>query len=352
MAENSKSLHNRWREAAALEERGPALLQEYLAATDDWFAGLRDRSYGPVGKEFIRRFDASGCVDGTFEANDDAKGMAGFKPFSLLINRETGTFFSNRIIYHADSLTGPEQFFLSRLHECIHAIQAARVPVSHANILNKATNIVLCPRDQIVLIERMEQDAYAKAAWLGSLACRDQPGIRHASRENIDSVAAFESIRKKSHDLQQALSLMAKRVMNSRIENPYARNLTAGEYYRDHALDTYALMLDNPQYIGGPLVAVRLAPEDIWAVGNSFGPNTFGKDSVHPDFLKPPRLTERQQRMLAALNDRLDIENEDKLPTLRRALRAQGLTIAEFMAQSRGNHKILQKHHLMEGFLP
>jgi hypothetical protein len=337
---SEKSLQNKWRRAAELEEKGPALVQEYLAVTDGWFASLRDRSRGAVGREFNRRFASSFCRDGDFEAGqDESSGMAGFKLFSPFIDRDSGTFFANRICYRADSLTGPEQFFLSRGHERIHACQAATAPILHADIGNKATNIVLCPRDMIMLVERMEQDAYAKNSWLAWLASRDHPGIRKESAKNIESVAVFESFLRKTHSLQQALGLMAKYAMKSKIDNPCVKGMTAGEHYRDHALDIYAFMLQNRQYVGGPLIPVRLTPDDIWAIGNSFGPNTFGKDSVHSDFLKPLRLTERQERMIAALNEQLGIKDEKELPALRQALRMQGLTPAAFMAQSRGRQE-------------
>ncbi len=314
------------------------LFAKALATVNGWIATAWDPELGNIGRRFSEDVSKSGCreeIDLFLLHN-----VATFCAFSLY--REA-MGFRNLIQYGALAEEDLARLYTSMVHEKTHAVQLLHSAALHGSPFNPATRIIICPRDWVTLMERCEQDAFAKQGWFGSLVAGDIPEIRGMTRGQTLSVETFEEIRARSENVAQALTEAARTLLEKKywLDDPH-NDETFRNYYHERALSGFKnainARLDRNET---DFIFVRIEPEDIEAIGNSCGPNIFGENGILPEFSQGPVLNERDKKTLAGINAKLGIGNEDDLPTLGEALAKLGLSRREFIASSYGGEQPL-----------
>lgn len=311
-----------WDSIANPGNRKTALAQE-LAVLDRWLLRLRDPDLGSVGEKFKAAFAATGCGEKIqdFSPDDDAPAM--YIPFACSLSRKT-THLRNMIEYGLYSFSSRAYLFSARIHEMLHAIQYHSAPALHARIGNFQSPIVICPRDAALLTKFMEQDTYAKQAWMTSLALGDIPEGDPARTNFITE--AFAQLRQQIGDLQGALSFASQLLMDMKDEKHDISSL--GQDYCHRQLVSYNEILPSrlEDIRSGRVTLVRLDPEDIWEISAAFGPNIFGEKRPDPAFLADPDLKPESREILNKMNEQLGITDERNLLTLSQALKDRGMT--------------------------
>lgn len=316
------------------------VLKQNLASAQVRLRGLDDPEHRLAGAECAVRMIRNNCKVALAPEHDC---LASYQSFSLHPARSG---FINTITYGAVAAREPERLFAAMVHESAHAQQKRQAAALHASPFNPASKIIICPRDWMLLEERCEQDAYTRQVWMSSLLAQQNPGLR--ALKVIDSaleIGHFEALRQ-GDTLGGALRRAAEITLHKSYfwDNPDSPYRFV-HHAQDHALQSYARALDIRHGRGEDgFVFVRALPEDIHAIGRSFGPNVFGDDPSDPALLSGTKplpdpvpgtgYAESTSRRLEALNARLGIGDEDRLPTLGAALAASGMTLERFMAHS------------------
>lgn len=316
---------------ARKEDAANTVLKDHLKKVADWMEKLVDPELGPVGAAFNKAFAATACKE---EARADIphNPVAAYNTFCSYPN-DGKPSFTNIVSYSTEVADDGGYLFTSRTHEFVHVMQYNKTPALHADPYNTTgTNIVLSPLDYMRRKVLIEQDAHAKDTWLSSLAAKDHPEVYEAKKRAVLPIDRFEAIRKKCVTMDETIREAAKSAAGT-VAAWVSRNdpmISAEENWNNIALNEYIGLIRKRLDRAEKLTFIRLGEEDIYTIGESFGPNPFGKDGkVHPEFLKPPVLSEANRKALEDLNKELSISAGKPLPTLREAL------LVEFLERSR-----------------
>ncbi|QQG36279.1 MAG: hypothetical protein HYS17_00350 [Micavibrio aeruginosavorus] len=305
------------------------LLSNAIQTVDGWIAGITDADIGHIGSLFQQEVGLSGC---RHEINIHHPNRAEYVSFSY--RHSAG--FANHIIYGPSAEEDLSKLFSSKVHEATHALQKMRSAALHASPFNPNTQIVICPGDWVILEERCEQDAYVKQALFNSLLAKHLPEVRRMTDNDPLSVKTFERIRLDAANIHDTVIEAARQALAKSFywDNPKAEHRFQ-HHYHDYALKNYEagmkLRSDNGE---SDLIFVRLEEEDILAIGDSCGPNSFGNGRLLPEFAAKPKLTKAAQDKLDKIRGDLKLGDEEKLPTLGDILSRLGLTRRQFIEAS------------------
>lgn len=299
------------------------LLLNAIKTTDGWIGAISDPDYQDIGQTFLELLKLSGCQQ---EIDIYSQNIAHYVSFSFA--HQTG--FSNKIVYGPSAEEDLSKLFSSKVHEATHALQKMRSAALHASPFNPNIQIVICPRDWILLEQRCEEDAFVKQAWFNSLLAKSLPEVRRMTDMDPLSVKTFERIRLNTPSLEEALIQTAREALAKSYysDDPHSEFRFRNSYHLS-AIKNYTagmkLHKDNKD-----IIFVTAEAEDIYAIGSSCGPNSFG---MLPEFLEKPKLNADAQEKLKALEDELKIDNE-KLPSLGDILKRLGRTREDFIGSS------------------
>lgn len=320
------SLREQWQNHKKAREQ---LLDNAIRTVDSWIGGISDDDLGQVGEEFLDFLRKTGCQQ---RIDIYYNGAAHYVSFSYA----HATGFANEMIYGPAAEEDLSKLFASKVHEATHAMQKMRSAALHASPFNPNTQIVICPRDWLLLDERCEQDAYVKQAFFNSLLAKELPEVRRMSDADALSVKTFERIRLEAPSIQEALIQSARVALSKSYywDNPKS-DYTFQRNYHDTAMKNYKAGIELRKSKGEhDLVYVRLEEEDIHAIGQSFGPNPFGENALLPEFAVAPALGNDAQKTHAEILKTTGIKDEDELPTLSEILQRLGLTRRKFIEAS------------------
>lgn len=341
-ASRAKSLGGAFHQAARRltlgDERDSLRLRQAVQETDRWLSGLQDPELGPVGQQFRDEIKAAGCREGVhlkLSAN------AVFSSF-VYPPRPGQKSFQNRISYGAVALENMGKLFGARVHEFIHGFQYKKAAAMHADPFNAASPYILSPIDYVLRKERLEQDAYAKGAWLQSLAKDRHADIEKALDATPIGVAEFERLRAAAPDLRKALAdaALAASDCEGRWISADSRQ-PARDLWHKIALEEYARIIKARRAAGQQsFTFVRMDYADINEIGDSFGPNPFRGDNR---FSTMPRLSAENRALLDALNHDLGLSIISGYTPIGDALDRQKQSRGDFIAASRGYRQPAQK---------
>lgn len=326
-----------WKSIAASSESRAALAAE-LKVLDAWLERAMDPEQGTVGAQLHAAFRATGCREHIrADRSPGELGLASYASFST-DKRAQKTTMENAIHYTPDAFTSRACLFSTRVHEMIHAIQFRKAPALHAHIGNFNTPVILCPRDQALLTKYMEQDAYAKQAWMASLMVHEIPEddpVRASAPLEL-----FAWLRGRAGNVTAAISAISEVVMSMAnfftVSGGYGPDWSLAQTYCHKKLLRYEELISSrmDDIRAGTVTLARLDTRDIWEVGNSFGPNIFGAEPPPSGILMPPDLHPDTVSLLARLNGRLGITDENALPAFTDALRARGMSGQDLIDRS------------------
>lgn len=313
-------MHGTFQDCAAV---GYSSLRRRIGASDALYASLYDAEAGFVGQALTQAVSA--CNFTEIEASGQICENV-YIPFDWHVG------FVNTISY-ANRAPVPENFVVSRCHELLHGIAWNAVPVLHASPFNRAAPVMLSPRDWVALFEMSEADAYAKTAWLTTLAAQGCEGdYRHALRHSPVTIDEFEQLRHTYGDLAKTLEVAAGNGMSKQWgrDERDGSGMSFAQFYHWLALRDYTNQLDFLDRRGIRPTIVRADMGDLAAIGQSFGPNPFARNGYALTPLKP-----YEEAAVGALNARLGIYDESTLPHLATGLDWHGHTPQGFLACSR-----------------
>lgn len=311
-----------------------------LQETRRWIAALRrmnDPALGNIGKDLCAAFRQAACP---VFIDPEMKLLAVHTSFTYT-GKTARSVYENTIYLSTRATAHGTRHFSALVHEMTHATQTAHSAILHASPYNTATDIVLCPRDFITACERAEQDAYARQALFASLMLRARPDQkRSASNKDPVPVRIFETLRRRApaplDALRQATQYMLAR---PGYYSAQGHSVPLADSYHELALTAYAGIMESR--LKEPdlrLRFIRMEDEDILDIGRSYGPSLFGDgEKLLPEFAQRPDLSPHNRALLAQLNARLGITDENDLPSFGAALAAQQMTRAEFLARSKRN---------------
>lgn len=336
----------------------PRQMDHNLKTVRGWIAGLSDTGHPALGQEFETRFARAGFK---LETDPELECTAIYSSFSL---KKDNAGFVDTISFGKYAAQNPYKLFNAYLHENIHGYQkhasaallaspfnaqpvTVNINYGYGGTYAEDVSIVICPEDWLILQEKCEQDAYAKQGWLNSLLAQTEPAAIDAGAKDALSARAFLDCRARAGgDLAGGLRLAAAQASSTKFfidakGNPTGK-YTFAHNWQDIALRAYRDAIDVRRDRGPTnFVFVRVSPEDVHAIGNSFGPNPFGPDPYDPALLeRTPCLSTLENKSfgepgaqrLARLNEQLGIRNYAALPTLREYLSAHGMTVAQFVS--------------------
>lgn len=312
-----------------------------------------DYAYGDLGSfgaKLKQAFTQTGCTE---EINDTGLAEVKMEALASYNPREKKIYYSKK----CEGMPFANLMEI-RAHEVTHAIQYSTTPCAKASITNIKTNILLCPKDEILLHELMEWDAYFKGFKARALyTCAGQTGNLSdipSAQNIIDKVSDFlegnrgERRNAYNRHILTALNKYAintatmKRCLSStRLQAVNIFNQLAGQFKnfspellagvkKDHED-----LLQNIDQTSASLQVTyaRLEPEDIVALGNSFDINIFidEKGRLKEKFSHLAPLSPKNKKLLDDTNAMLGIANEDSLPTFGEALAQKGLDRSAFL---------------------
>lgn len=275
--------HPTWHELKARQqaERDAWLLREI----DHNLNPLYDR-VGDLGRAFRAALARTGCREMTDAYRRDCVAM--FTAHLEIDGFSNTLIYGDRVFTNEDGhfATALEQTFDSRNHEGTHAIDFNRVAALHATPYNPHARMILCPRDEMLMMELKERSAIARS-WLFH-------EILHGRISALDGAAQ-----------EKALQDCAATVLETRMVGTGADVRPLLHYYRDLSLQEYEIMVPRrlAQY-GGDLRFVMLEDEDILSLSDSLGLKTFGAGpSDFARFRSPPLNADEAARLAAMERD-------------------------------------------------
>ncbi|MDD9900437.1 MAG: hypothetical protein OXT65_05625 [Alphaproteobacteria bacterium] len=304
-----------------------------------WTDNLVDPELGPVGKDFHAAFVNAECKEflGLKTTHNALFNSYAYPPF------EGEEAFKNQIVYGTTVLDDAALLFSARCHEIIHALQYVHAPALHADPFNAETEAFISPRDYLLRKERIEQDAYAKGAWLCTLATDDHPDIREKMDSSMLSVKKFEELRAQHGNLHAALTAGAHAAANTLgVWVTNGPKTTAADNWHHLALKEYEAIIDRRLKDGKSITFVRMEDNDVLALGQSFGPNPFAAadGTLDPSFRQPSSFGEDIEKRLATLNAKIGITDETALPTLGSTIKNTHASRQEFLTAMRTPRKV------------
>lgn len=294
------------------------------AAAEMAVRDLKDPEAGAIGIAFHDACKQAGSKEGVDEKQviNAAFSSFIFPPYA----GQKG--FQNEITYGAPALETNGRLFAARNHEFIHALQYQKAAILHADPFNAASPFIIAPEDYLRRKELLEADAYAKGAWLQSLATETDPTMGAALDKTPLSAGKFSDIRKETNGLQDTLEKAALAASASEGKWLADGSVTpARDLWHALALEEYARILKARKNAGEEnFIFVRMTDSDARAIGTSFGPNPFEKS------LPALQLSEENRQALDKLEASLGISAA--LPSLGEALAQKGLTRESFIKVS------------------
>lgn len=243
------------------------------------------------------------------------------------------------IVYGIEPDMVQEDFFNTYCHEMTHGLQYHNAPVCNMQVQIGELPFFLHPFDALMLRERMEQDAFAKAVWLELAAYpKASPGLSQMILEQ--RAHAIRVTRQAARGGHAPLPALAESVLEYMYEAEEDAPENLYDYYRGKILGWYedderqAHMREFIRDYGFGFVS--LAESDILAVGGSFGPNSFADETGRlAAAFRGVALTAAQADRLAAVEAALGIRDEDVRP-LDDVLAEAGTTRADIMRDCYG----------------
>lgn len=314
--------------------QGADFLHELAARLRDakaWLDSAHDRELGLIGPRITAAFNRAAAAE---RANNKMTINASFRSF-VWPPKAGEHSFQNIISYGAPVLDNMGRLFAARVHEYIHALQYRRAAALYADPFNAAAREVVHPLAYVQRKERLEQDAYAKGAWIQSLVQGQHADIRTALDRTPIGVADFETLRDQGGSLATVMARAARQAadcpgfwLHSNAKHP-ARDL-----WHKLALQEYEGILRARKRAGQlPTSYVRLAPSDIVAIGDTLGVNPFKVDHSLAGAL--PVLSDDNRALLARIERDYKLPAYDDLPTLKQVLAARGQLPRSMIAAAR-----------------
>lgn len=308
-----------------------AELAARLGVARQWLLQAHDPERGAIGQQLTAAFNRA-------SAREEAA------PF-MLINAAFRSFvwpplagqagFQNVIAYGAPVLDDMGHLFAARVHEYIHALQYRRAAVLYADPFNAADDVVLHPLAYVQRKERLEQDAYAKGAWIQSLSVDRHKDVAAALDATPLSVADFTALRAQGGALVDVIARAAAQAAHCHglwLHNDATH--PARDLWHQLALEEYAGILRARRKAGQlPATYVRMGYEDIVAIGDTLGVNAFRHDRALAEAL--PELSASNRALLAQIEQEFGLPAHDSLPTLRQHLKAHNEKPARMIARAR-----------------
>lgn len=313
----------------------PANFSHELAArlrvAAGWLDGAHDRDLGLIGPRITAAFNRAAAQE---RANDKMTINAAFRSF-VWPPKAGQPGFQNIISYGAPVLDNMGRLFAARVHEYIHALQYRRAAALYADPFNACAREVVHPLAYVQRKERLEQDAYAKGAWIQSLVQDRHGDIRTALDRTPIGVADFEALREGGGDLATVMARAARQAadcpgfwLHGDSKHP-ARDL-----WHKLALQEYEGILRARKKAGQlPAQYVRLASSDIVTIGDTLGVNPFKADRALAVAL--PELSADNRALLARIERDYNIPDYDSLPPLKDVLAARGEQPRSMIAAAR-----------------
>lgn len=323
----SKPVHARpVRNAPSASQAFAAALDAQLAQAKRWLADLHDPERGPLGAELSRAFLRAASAE---IANERLAVNAAYNSFAWP-PAPGRRGFRNAINYGPHVLGDAGRLFGARAHEHIHALQYRKAAALYADPFNDAAPFVLSPLAYVQRKERLEQDAYAKGAWLQSLL---PVALQGALEKTPVSVEDFKALRRRHGNLDKTIAAAARAA--ARRKGRWLHNGSrhpARDLWHALALREYRSIMTARAARGVPLpVFVKMGAEDIAAIGDSLGSNPFRTDAKLGTAL--PKLSPENAKLLAELEQAYHVPQD--LPTLGEALAAAKLSPATLICRSR-----------------
>ena len=308
-----------------------------LAYARQLLTSIHDPEEGKIGQKIIESLTKNGCEIIIEEFPEDSiaakdKASAAYVPFD---DDDPDQIFVHQINI-LPSNGNASRLLLSLVHEGgAHANAWSNAPALHASPYNTGNpaklDFVLSPRDWIRAVILTEQDAYAKEKWIAALGAQHDPRLNAPEIQSVHTPQSFQQLRERTGSLHDTLVTIANQSMTARF---IGENYRFGHFYVGNALSTYnACNRINEKPEG--LIPVRMDLEDILAVGDSFGPNILSDERLFGRGDLSAFIFESGQKQIKQLNEKLGIEDEEALPTLREALAEKGMTPIEFLEQSK-----------------
>lgn len=313
----------------------PADFSQELAArlkdAQAWLVTAHDRELGLIGPRISQAFNRAAARE---RANTTMRINASFRSY-VWPPKAGERGFQNIINYGPPALDHMGRLFAARVHEYIHALQYRRAAALHADPFNDIAQEVVHPLAYVQRKERLEQDAYAKGAWIQSLVQDLHPDMRTALDRTPIGVGDFEELRAQGGALETVVARAARQAaqcpgfwLHSDSKHP-ARDL-----WHRLALEEYDGILRARKKAGQlPTRYIRLAARDLVAIGDTLGVNPFKADRGLATAL--PEMSDDNRKFLAQIEKTYGIPAYDSLPTLTDALAARGQQPRQLIAASR-----------------
>lgn len=276
--------------------------------------GTADQAVSGLSSVF-KRVNADSKVVESLE--DDKSFLASCCSYSMLLG------FENRTSYTLPVFSNFISLMQKYIHENIHAAQNITIPVIHACLQNHNAEIVLAPRDTVLLDNLCEKAAYAMENHAMASIIGNNSGLfQHFFSEPI---LPFDP---DDFDLSDAYNRIAESTMETEklicgqmqtMSTHYALNKIA-DYKRTMTVRKDFGTIKNPEF-------VRLESDDL-----THFVDVFWGDVPECVFSQEIEIA------LEALNSSIGIVDEQDLPTFREALADRGLTPEEFMARNIKDH--------------
>jgi len=277
-------------------------------------------------------FEKSGCGE-KIRIDKTRTDLGGFSLYGL------DQRFDNNIYYNRLRFDDTGFAFVRRTHEIIHALQAQSSVALHANPGNKNADIILCPRDYLLIRELAEEDARAKETLVKYAAAQANPHLTTAFNSTGLSIKDFETALSIHKNMSMTLAVTAISALNTGCAEDGYEQKTLRDYYADMAFFDYYQNIARRQNEADehPVQFVRLGDEDIYDLGTAFGPCTFGSPDIYPAFQELLSPSAELLTEIAGLSEALDITDDRALPTLSEALTGRGQTPQSALTLWRAN---------------
>lgn len=349
VVKSSATLRAKWP-----EQPDPVLVKFWKEELSSIFpSGYRPVFLAPGSDDAIKRLRgywlplANDQRECDFRKNDSNASSGGFSAFIAFSPYHGEQTLRPKVIVRGLNKDGtakmPQEIECSLMHEGFHREQTAVADITHADIANSASPIVLSPRDKMKLVVLTEADAAAKTAYLASNAAQKDPVFKDMLGFDALSVREFEDIMAAHNgDIQEAIKVAAIASMQNRYgTSENGEEWTYRDYYQDYVLDTYIKENSLRLRVGEKIEFVRLKDnadnQSLMKVGDALGINPFSQDgNLDPRFYDEPPLKPSIARKLHAVEAALGIHH-DQLRGYNEALEAWGLDPQEYMNLANGN---------------
>lgn len=287
----------------------------------------------PLGQAFIEALAATSATEEILTRtarNAPEQSVGEFVAF------ENGRF-KNAIAYRREDICSPGDLNSVRIHEGAHAMSYIHSAAGYAVPENERTNIFLSPRDSVIFSSLLEIIARAKQIeydWVRTVRRQDSA----ETLAQMNHVLEQQGMKTPVQNFAEFYVFYAMSIFFNEYNDKGV--VTADAYHKD-VLDIYPRGLErfSATRPGAPGSEhfVRMTIQDAIEIGHTFGVNVFETcPALTQRILDGEGISAATLNRIDRLNDYLGIEDERALPTLDQAIRADGLTRAQFIAIGRG----------------